>query len=323
MSHNVFYFNEDKCNFEPITYSGFEKFIYHASIWLLCGIVLSGVGIIALSHFVGTPSEIALKAENIELVRQLGVMKSKISNLDESLNSLAERDNEIYRTILGIDPIAYDERLAGVGGSDTYVDFDSYSESTAKILRWTTSNVDNIERRINIQKLSFEEIKSYYNSNREKLAHIPATRPVKGVLISGFGMRKHPVYGFNRMHEGLDFRAKIGNPIYATGNGTIKFANNKGTYGKLIIINHEYGFESRFAHLSEFAPKIKAGSKIKRGDLIGYSGDTGVVEGPHLHYEIRYKNRSVDPLNYLFLDITPEEFNMFKKISLDNEQSMD
>jgi murein DD-endopeptidase MepM/ murein hydrolase activator NlpD len=323
MQKKYFYFDEDSCSFTPMEYKSFEKIIYTASLLILCGLVLTGIGITGLSYVAGTPSEIALKAENNELLQQLNVTKAKIELFDKQLSSLAQTDNEIYRTVLGVNPIPYDERQAGTGGADVFSGFDAFSENASESLKWTASNLESIERRIAVQQLSFETLKGLYNENKKKLAHIPAIRPVKGVIISGFGMRFHPVYRFKRPHEGLDFRAKIGDPIYATGDGVIKFSGKKGTYGNLIKINHGFGYETRYAHLSSFAKGIRPGKKVKRGDLIGYSGKSGVVEGPHLHYEILVNNKSVDPLEYLFADLTPEEYNQFKRIAAENPNSMD
>lgn len=323
MQKKYFYFDEDSCSFTPMEYKSFEKIIYTASLLILCGLVLTGIGITGLSYVAGTPSEIALKAENNELLQQLTITKAKIELFDKQLSSLAQTDNEIYRTVLGVNPIPYDERQAGTGGADVFSGFDAFSENASESLKWTASNLESIERRIAVQQLSFETLKGLYNENKKKLAHIPAIRPVKGVIISGFGMRFHPVYRFKRPHEGLDFRAKIGDPIYATGDGVIKFSGKKGTYGNLIKINHGFGYETRYAHLSSFAKGIRPGKKVKRGDLIGYSGKSGVVEGPHLHYEILVNNKSVDPLEYLFADLTPEEYNQFKRIATENSNSMD
>ncbi|TNE71463.1 M23 family metallopeptidase [bacterium] len=323
MAQKYYYYDEDSCSFQPIEYKSVDKVIFTASLLIIFGLVLAGIGITGLSFVAGTPSEIALKAENRELLSQLHKTKNRIEFFDRQLSTIAQTDNEIYRTILGIDPIDYDERKAGTGGVDLYAKFDIYKDETSSLLKWTEENVASLERRINIQQLSFDEIKTIYNENKSKLAHIPATKPVKGVILSGFGMRFHPVHRFNRMHEGLDFRAKIGDPVYATGDGVIKFSAAKGTYGNLIIVNHSFGYESRFAHLSGFAKGIRPGKKIKRGELIGYSGDTGVVEGPHLHYEIYQNGKPVDPLNFLFADISPEEYNMFRKISSENPNSMD
>jgi murein DD-endopeptidase MepM/ murein hydrolase activator NlpD len=117
------------------------------------------------------------------------------------------------------------------------------------------------------------------------------------------------------MHEGIDFRADIATEVYATGDGVIKFAGRNGTFGNLIEINHGFGFVTRYAHLSNFADNMRAGKEIKRGDLIGYTGNTGLTEGPHLHYEVLVKNRPIDPLTYLIADVTPEEYLLFKQSS--------
>ena len=322
-SNRYFYYDEQDCKLVPLEYHPLEKFVLNFCLWILCGLVIAGVGITTLSFYVGTPSEIALKAENNELFRQLEETKARIAQLDGQLSGLADRDNDIYRTVLGIEPILSDERLAGTGGADVYSEFDLYREPTAEILKWTESNLDNLERRIGIQKLSFQEIQLAYNKNKDKLRHVPAIKPGKGVIISGFGMRFHPVLRYQRMHEGIDLRAKIGSPVYATGDGSIAYAGRKGNLGQSVYIDHGFGFETRYAHLSKFAPGVRKGKKILRGQLIGYSGNTGLVEGPHLHYEVLLNGRNVDPLNYLFGDISPEEYNMYKKIAEETPHSMD
>ncbi|WP_138430017.1 M23 family metallopeptidase [Fodinibius saliphilus] len=321
--NNYYYYDEQNCEFVPVEYNGLERIIYTACVWILCGVVLAGVGISILSFSVGTPAEIALKAENQELINQLQKTKSTIKNLDQEVDQLAQADNEMYRSVLGMDKISYDERQAGAGGADVYSEFDVYSQETADILKWTAENLETLERSINIQKLSFNEIKKHYNKNKQKLKHIPAIKPTKGIVLSGFGMRMHPILGYRTPHEGLDFRASVGTEIVATGDGTVKYAGLKGTFGRLIIIDHEFGYETYYAHLSSYAKGIKPGAKVKRGDLIGFSGQTGRVEGPHLHYEVHKNDKSIDPLSYIFADTTPEEYMMYKDIVENNHKSMD
>jgi murein DD-endopeptidase MepM/ murein hydrolase activator NlpD len=152
---------------------------------------------------------------------------------------------------------------------------------------------------------------------------MPAIRPVAGILLSGYGMRVHPVLKYQRLHEGLDFRADIGTEVFSTGEGVVKYAGRRGTYGNLLEIDHGYGYITRYAHLSGFADGIRTGAKVDRGQLVAYSGNTGVSQGPHLHYEIRINGNSVDPLNFLFADITPEEYKMYKDIAENNPMSMD
>lgn len=320
---NYYYYDEQSCEFVPVEYNSLERIVYTACVWILCGVVLAGIGISILSFSVGTPAEIALKAENQELINQLEKTKTKIKDLDQQVNQLAQADNEMYRSVLGMDKISYDERQAGAGGADVYSEFDVYSQETSEILKWTAENLENLERSINIQQFSFKEIKKYYNKNQKKMKRIPAIKPTEGIILSGFGMRYHPVLGYERQHDGLDFRADIGSKIFATGDGTVKHAGLKGTFGRLLIIDHGYGYESYYAHLSSFAKNIKPGTKVKRGDLIGFSGASGMVEGPHLHYEVHKDDEAIDPLNYLFADTTPEEYMMYKEIVENNHRSMD
>lgn len=320
---NHYYYDEDTCEFIPIVYKRREQIIYNLAIWILNGVVIAGLGIIILSTKIGTPTELALQAENEALVSQLEETRSALIQIDGQLNEIAARDNEVYRSVLGLDPISMDERQAGVGGADPYAEFDIYSQSTAELLRWTSERIDNLERKIGIQDLSFEELRHQYNNNAEKMRHIPAIKPGSGILISGFGMRYHPILGYDKPHNGLDFRADIGAPVYATGDGTIKYAGRQGTLGRIIIIDHGYGYETLYAHLSAYEDGIRSGTEVKRGQLIGKAGESGLTEGPHIHYEIRLNGQYVDPLYYLFADTSPEEYLMFKRISETNTKSMD
>ncbi len=318
-----FYYDNEKCEFVPVVYEKKKKIFNSLSFWAINSIVMASIAIIVLSNFVGSPAEIALKAENEALMSQLETTRVSITELEGELNTISELDNEMYRSVLGLNPISDDERMAGTGGTDPYEEFDLYSDDASEMLRWTASRLDNLERRLSIQKLSFDEIKSYYNENQERLKHVPAIRPVNGILLSGFGPRIHPVLKYRRMHEGIDFRASIGTDIFSTGEGTVKYAGRRGNYGLLVEIDHGFGYVSRYAHMSGFADGIRTGAKIERGQLIGYSGESGMTNGPHLHYEVYYNGKPVDPLNYLFADITPEEYLMYRDIAENNPMSMD
>lgn len=320
---NHFYYDEQRCEFVPVSYSKKDQILYTACIWIINGVIVSTIGLSLLSNYVGTPSELALASENKILIEQLSETKTTIIDMEEKVQEIAGLDNEMYRSVLGLDPIPYEERQKGTGGADPYEEFDVYSSEASEILRWTSSQLDNLERKINIQKLSFEEIKHYYNQNQEKLRHLPAIKPVSGILLSGYGMRMHPVLKYRRFHEGLDFRADIGTDVFSTGEGTVKFAGRNGTYGLLLVIDHGYGYETRYAHLSGFAEGVKKGSKVQRGDLVAFTGNTGMTQGPHLHYEVMLNKKPVDPLNFLFADTTPEEYLMYQDISKNNPISMD
>lgn len=319
-----YYIYDDKdCEFKPVEYNSLDRMVYTACSAILYGVIFTGLTIIFLSFVAGTPSEISLKGENQKLYEQLHETKEDINAIEDQINQLASVDNELYRSILGVDPIPYDERQAGVGGADIYSEFDIYQSKTADLLKWAAGSLESIERKINIQKLSFEELKGYYNENQEKMSNMPVIRPVKGIMLSGYGMRIHPAHQTRRMHHGVDFRARTGTPIYATGDGEVTQARRWGTYGNFLEIDHGFGFETRYGHLSKYAEGIKSGAKVERGEIIGYTGDTGVTTGPHLHYEVRLNEKSVDPLSYLFGDISPEEYREYRKIAEENPMSMD
>ncbi|MEX0905061.1 MAG: M23 family metallopeptidase [Balneolaceae bacterium] len=323
MNNNQYFYDKERCEFVPINYDRKKRLLHTLSFWIINGIVLASVGIAVLSQNIGTPAEIALRAENQALIHQLETTKVTISDLENQMGTLSEMDNEMYRSVLGLEPISYEERQAGTGGADIYSEFDFYSQETSDILRWTSSRLDNLERRIGIQKMSFEEIKNYYNNNQERMSNIPAIRPINGIMLSGYGIRVHPVLKYRRMHDGIDFRADVGTEIFATGDGVVKYASRRGTYGNLLIIDHGFGYTTHYAHLSGFAGDIRPGKIIQRGELVAYSGNTGLTEGPHLHYEIHMNGNSVDPLNYLFAEISPEEYLMYKDIAENNPLSLD
>jgi hypothetical protein len=316
-------YDDDQCKFVPVSYGKGERYIHTFSIWLISSVVFACIGLAALSQSVGTPAELALEEENKVLTSQLEFTKTSILTLEEQLDGIADMDSEMYRSVLGMEPIPEEKREPGIGGADIYSEYDLYSEDAAEILKWTASRIDNLERRINVQKMSFDEIRNFYNNNQERLKHVPAIRPLEGILLSGFGMRTHPVFKYKRMHDGIDFRADIGTHLFATGDGVVKYASRNGNYGNLLIIDHGFGFETRYAHLSGYADGVRVGSEVKRGDIVAYSGNTGLTNGPHLHYEVYRDGEAIDPLNYLFADVTPEEYLMYQEIAKNTPASMD
>lgn len=318
-----FIFDDEQCKFVPVTYGKSERYLHTFSIWLISSVIFACIGLAVLSLNIGTPAELALKAENQVLTNQLEYTKTSILTLEEQLDGIADMDSKMYRSVLGMESIPEEKREPGIGGADIYSEFELYSEDAAEILKWTASRIDNLERRINVQKMSFNEIQNFYNDNQERLKHVPAIRPLEGLLLSGFGMRVHPVFKYKRKHNGIDFRADIGTNLFATGDGVVKYASRNGNYGNLLVIDHGFGFETRYAHLSGYADGIRVGSEVERGDLVAYSGDTGLTNGPHLHYEVHLNDEAIDPLNYLFADVTPEEYLMYQEIASRNPASMD
>lgn len=316
-------YDEDACRFVPVESNKRELFLLSMSLWILNGMVFGAIFLSLISTFYATPAELALKAENEFLIDEVEESKRTMTQLMGQLDDLAAQDNEMYRSILGLNEIPMAERNASMGGARPPEMDLSVSPSTAQLLAEARQSVRQIEQRIRIQNDSYEEIKRYFNTNSDKLKHIPAIKPVDNVLTSAYGMRTHPVMGYKTMHGGVDFRSEIGSAVYATGNGTISSRRYAGTYGRMIIIDHGYGFETRYAHLSSYAEGIQEGQRIERGDLIGYTGNSGMVSGPHLHYEVLRNGKHVDPLMYLFANTTPEEFKLYQELAATDHASMD
>ena len=323
MSRKPFYrFDETTFEYTPVHVKNRDKWMYAVIHWSLSVLLITTLGFAALSQFALTPGELALSEENRILIDELTQASQKMTHLEQELLVLREADNELYRSVLGMERLE-DEWEMGTGGADVYASYDRLSEDAAAALRTANSTLERLELQADQQARSFREIQTAFEENRERMNHLPAIRPINGILLSGFGVRVHPVYNRQRMHDGVDFRANIGTEIYATGDAVVRSAGRKGTYGNLLILDHDFGYETRYAHLSGFAEGIRSGKKVKRGDLIGYTGNTGLTRGPHLHYEILKDGVPVDPLNYMFADITPEEYLMFREISDRSPVSMD
>ena len=212
-SENLFFYDEKTCGFVKADYPKRDRVVHYLGIWVLCGVVLASVSVAVLSTFAGSPSELALKAENAELLRQLRKSDDKITDIQERVAELSTYDRNLYRSILGLEPISDEVRQAGVGGADIFSGFDVFSQSASSILRSLNQNLESLEFRLRVQERSFEEILKEYDSQEERLASLPVIKPTEGMLISGFGMRNHTIDKMLRMHEGVDCKADKGEPV--------------------------------------------------------------------------------------------------------------
>lgn len=248
-----------------------------------------------------------LRLENHLLKEQLGKLTDRMESLQGSLNELSDQGNEL-RLMVDLVPIDAETREAGAGGAETSSNFLFLTGEANEILSRSQSLVDKLKREIDIQNTSSEEIFRRYERNKDFFSHLPAIKPVRGsYAITGFGMRVHPVLGIYRMHQGVDFIADVGTTIYATADGIVRYAGRtQGGYGAVIEIAHGYGYSSLYAHLSKVY--VRRGQSVKRGEQIAKSGRSGLVSGPHLHYEVRYKGRKVNPVDFFFDDVSPSDY---------------
>lgn len=274
--------------------------------------------------FFDSPKEIALKRENEQLKLQYTVINNDVAQIKDVLSNIIHRDNNIYRVIFEAEPISKDVREAGVGGVNRYIGLEGYEFS--ELIINTRKTIDNISQKLYIQSKSFDEIVELAKQKEVLLQSIPAIQPIPNEdltrVASGFGYRIHPIHKIRKMHTGMDFTAPTGTHIYATGDGVVEsVTSSKRGYGNHIVIKHRFGYKTRYAHMSKF--NAKEGQHVKRGDIIGYVGNTGSSTGPHLHYEIEKDNKKVNPYNYYFNDLTPEEFDRMIELSSSANQSFD
>jgi len=294
-------------------------------------LIISFSAILAVLFFVlfvaviDSPKEKKLIRENTALKIQHKLLDQRMDNLAIVLDDMQNRDDNIYRVIFESEPIPSQVRNAGFGGANRYKELEGY-ESSALLIE-TQRKLDILSKKAAVQSKSFDEVKNMALDKEKMLASIPAIQPVANKdlkrMASGFGRRMHPIYKVRKMHWGMDFSAKRGTPIFATGDGVVSNDKKVGGsgYGKYVVIDHGYGYQTLYAHMSKVA--VKRGQKVKRGDVIGYVGNTGRSVAPHLHYEVVKDGKKINPINFYYSDLSPEEFNQMIEISNSINQSFD
>lgn len=284
-----------------------------------------GVAIYAVTYtFIDSPKEKKLKIRNAELLGQYELLNKKLEKLTVVLDDIQRRDDNIYRVIFEAEPIPTEIRKAGIGGVNRYEELENYSD--ADLIVSTAKKIDQLSKQLYIQSKSFDEVFKMAKSKEKMLAAIPAIQPVSNLdltrMASGFGYRTDPIYKTTKFHAGMDFTAPTGTPIYATGDGKVIRADAEASgYGNHVRIDHGYGYVTLYAHMSEM--DVKIGQTVKRGDVIGYVGNTGKSVGPHLHYEVRKNDIPINPINFYFNDLSPEEFARMVELSNAPSQSFD
>jgi murein DD-endopeptidase MepM/ murein hydrolase activator NlpD len=274
--------------------------------------------------FFETPKD-KLQAREIDNLKiQYAILNRKIDQVDEVLNALEDRDNNLYRAYFNSSPISEEDRKAVFGLENRYKDLAGYNNSDLIIN--TTKRVDVLSKQLVIQSKSLDEILKLAKSKEKLLAAIPAIQPVRNEnlkrMASGFGYRSDPFTKARKFHEGMDFSAKMGTPIFASGDGIVSRADNTASgFGNHIVIRHGFGYETLYAHLSRY--KARVGQYVKRGDIIGYVGSTGRSEAPHLHYEVHKNGEVVNPLNFYYGNISAAEYVAISKIANQENQSLD
>ncbi len=293
----------------------------------LLGMILSGFLLLLIYinlPYVETPKEKALKRELSNMELQFELLNKKMQLAEEVMAEIAERDNNLYRVYFEADPIPEEQRRAGFGGINRYKELEGFDNS--KLITSTSKRLDILTKQIVVQSRSLDEIAKMAEEKEQLLAAIPAIQPVDNEdltrVASGFGYRTDPFTKARKFHWGMDFTARRGTPVYASGDGVVSRADNTASgYGKHIRIDHGYGYESLYAHLYDY--NVRRGQRVKRGDLIGFVGSTGRSEAPHLHYEIFKDNERINPINFYYGNLSPEEFAILLQKAQQENQSLD
>lgn len=323
MARIKYRYNTKSLEYERVEVSFKEKLLRFIS-YLIVGLSFASVSVLITYQIIDSPKEKQLNREIENMQLQYDDFNNKLELISKVLDDVQQRDDNIYRIIFEADPIPSSIRKAGFGGVNRYKKYEGYDNS--EMIEVTAQKLDIIQKQLYIQSKSLDEVYQMAKNKAQMLACIPAIQPISNKdlkkIASGFGYRIHPIYKTGKMHTGMDFTASQGTEIYATGDGIVETAEAASIgYGRHIIIEHGYGYQTLYGHMSRV--KVHKGQKVKRGDLIGYVGNTGSSTGPHLHYEVIKDGDKINPVNYFYNDLSPEEYDRMLEISSSSNQSFD
>lgn len=323
MAKYKYHFNTDSHKIEKVKITFRERLKRMTSV-AISGIAFAVIIVAAAFLFFESPREKILERELEQYELQYEIMNDRLEVMEEVLNDLQDRDDNIYRVILEAEPVSEEKRKAGYGGVDRYATLEGYKNSP--VIIETAKKLDRLSGQLYVQSVSFDEVFEMAKNKEEMLAHIPAIQPVKNEdlkrISSYYGYRTDPFYKVKKFHGGLDFSSTTGTEVYATGDGKVlRIIRSRRGYGNTIIIDHGYNYKTKYSHLHSFA--VSRGQSVKRGQVIGYVGNSGKSTAPHLHYEVIKNDRSVNPIYYFYNDLTPDEFKEIIERSLLPTQSMD
>ncbi len=318
-----YYYNTNSLRYEKLVTPLRVKLL--RILGFLAGALVTALIIVAIAfQVIDSPKEMLMRQENNRIKEDYRLLNVRVRTIQQQMAELEKRDNHVYREIFEANPIPDSARAKDLEKQQEVQLAESMEDN--ELAYSIAATLDKMMNRIAFQKKSYQEIEAMIGNKEKMLAATPAIQPVSNKdlsrIASGFGYRIDPVYKTVKMHAGLDFSAPQGTPIYATADGVVRLAGNTGNgYGNHVIINHGYGYETLYGH--QYRIKAKAGQKVKRGELIGWVGNTGKSTGPHLHYEVRKNKRHIDPIYFFYNDLTPEQFDRIVKMAASGNQSFD
>ena len=302
---------------------GFRYWVRQTGIYILAGIVIGILFLYLFLTFFPSPREKQLLREKASLESQLEVLDNQVDQMQVVMTDLQQRDDNLYRVLFGAEPIPLSVRQGAQRKIDYYEQLAQMTNS--ELAADLALKVDLLEKEIYVQAKSYDEVAQMAKEQEIRMENIPAIQPVMNKdlkrVASGYGMRIDPVYHVRKFHQGMDFTAPTGTEVFATGNAKVDFAGWKQGYGNTVILDHGYGYKTLYAHLYKIL--VRKGQKVRRSDIIALVGNTGKSTGPHLHYEVRLNNKPVDPRNYYFYDLSPEEYDQMIQLSNNFGQMLD
>ena len=303
--------------------SGLGYWLRQTGIYILSGIVLGVVFLYLFLIFFPSPREKQLLREKEAMQSQMETLNRQVDQMQIVMTDLQQRDDNLYRVLFGAEPIPLSIRQ----GTQRKI---SYYEEIAQMTNNQLSadlslKVDVLEKELYVQAKSYDEVLELAKTQEIRMENIPAIQPVLNKdlkrVASGYGVRIDPVYHVRKFHQGMDFTAPTGTEIFATGNAKVSFVGWKQGFGNTVILDHGFGYQTLYAHL--FKALVRKGQKVRRSDIIALVGNTGKSTGPHLHYEVRLHGKPVDPRNYYFYDLSPEEYDQMIQLSNNFGQMLD
>ena len=294
---------------------GFRYWLRRSGWYLIGGICFGVLFFLVFFYYFPSPRESQLKQQNRNLEAQLHLLNRQVDQMQVVMKDFEQRDENLYRVLFGAEPIPLAVRT---GANRKIAYYDSIARMTnSQLAADLTFKVDQLAKETYIQAKSYDELLELAKTQEVRMENLPAIQPVMNKDLkrtaSGYGMRIDPVYHVRRFHAGMDFSAPVGTDVFATGNARVIFTGWKQGYGNTVELDHGFGYTTLYAHLYKII--VKTGQKVKRGDVVALVGNTGKSTGPHLHYEVRYQNKPVDPRNFYFYDLTPEQYDQMIQLS--------
>lgn len=328
MARIKYYYNTETCSYERAKITKSDVTLNLLG-FLAVGLVMAVAILLIHNAYYETSTESQLKKENEELLDHYAKLQVDVDEVNKVIEALEDRDDNIYRKIYEAEPLPATVRTAGHGGAEKYKRIMENGLSDKALVRSTTEQIERIKRRASIQNQSFDELIRLANDKASSLTSIPSIQPIENKdltnLVSGYGMRINPFHKARVPHEGIDFSAPRGTPVYATGNGKVKFVKNDSRlqtgHGNYVEIDHGHGYVTKYAHLDDV--KVKKSDVVKRGQIIGLVGSSGGSAAPHVHYEIILHDKKIDPINYLMQNLDENDYKKLLKLSTRENQSFD